>query len=182
MSERFPDEVLQRAWQARIERETEVRDRLGLDSAAESAEANAAGLAAMRAVLEGHLAAELDEADRKYRDAVYERVAVERQWQTWGIVEIAIRNVNVKSYMDEWEGRALRAEAALRDIGELMADAEVPGGTPLPRGVIWLRDRAERAEAKVADAQRHHAVCPQAWSCQCPEGWPQGAASDGSPR
>jgi len=27
--------------------------------------------------------------------------------------------------------------------------------------------------------QRHHAVCPQAWSCKCPEGWPQGAASDG---
>lgn len=59
---------------------------------------------------------------------------------------------------DEWMSRALRAEAALRDISELMADAGVPGGTPLPAGVIWLRDRAERAEAKVADAQRHHAV------------------------
>jgi len=54
----FTDEVLDRAWQARIERETAVRDRLGLDSAPESAEANAAGLAAMRAVLEGHLAAQ----------------------------------------------------------------------------------------------------------------------------
>lgn len=41
-----------------------------------------------------------------------------------------------------------RMQALLRDISELLADAGVPGGTPLSQGVIWLRERAERAEAK----------------------------------
>lgn len=35
------------------------------------------------------------------------------EWRTWGIVEIAVRNPNVSSYMNHWEGRALKAEAAL---------------------------------------------------------------------
>lgn len=48
------------------------------------------------------------------------------QWRAWGIVEIAVRNVNVKSYMDHWEGRALKAEAeiARRDAG-VSKDADV---------------------------------------------------------
>jgi hypothetical protein len=66
----FTDEVLQRAWKVRIEWETEVRDRLGLDSAAESAEANAAGIAAMRAVLEGHLAENLEPRVAELRAAL----------------------------------------------------------------------------------------------------------------
>ena len=33
-------------------------------------------------------------------------------WHTWGIVEIAIRNPNVESYMNEWESRATKAERA----------------------------------------------------------------------
>lgn len=33
-----------------------------------------------------------------------------KQWETWGIVEIAVRNPNVSSYMDHWEKRAERAE------------------------------------------------------------------------
>jgi len=39
--------------------------------------------------------------------------AVMQQWQTWGVIEIAARNVNVKSYADHWETRALKAEQAL---------------------------------------------------------------------
>jgi hypothetical protein len=34
-------------------------------------------------------------------------------WRTWGIVEIAVRNPNVESYMREWETRALKAEKEL---------------------------------------------------------------------
>ena len=33
------------------------------------------------------------------------------QWKTWGIIEIAVRNPNVKAYMDHWEGRTAKAEA-----------------------------------------------------------------------
>ena len=32
------------------------------------------------------------------------------QWKTWGIVEIAVRNPNVESYMGHWEKRARDAE------------------------------------------------------------------------
>ena len=33
------------------------------------------------------------------------------QWQTWGIVEIAVRNRSVADYMEHWEARALKAKA-----------------------------------------------------------------------
>jgi hypothetical protein len=36
-------------------------------------------------------------------------------FRTWGIIEVAVRNPNVAEYMQHWEGRALRAEAALSD-------------------------------------------------------------------
>ena len=32
------------------------------------------------------------------------------QWKTWGIVEIAVRNPNVASYVEHWEKRAIKAE------------------------------------------------------------------------
>ncbi len=32
------------------------------------------------------------------------------QWKTWGIVEIAVRNPNVASYIVHWEARAFKAE------------------------------------------------------------------------
>lgn len=50
---------------------------------------------------------------------VDERTAMQTelsQWRTWGIVEIAVRNPNVASYMDEWEGRATKAEAELSTL------------------------------------------------------------------
>jgi hypothetical protein len=33
------------------------------------------------------------------------------QWATWGTIEVAIRNVNVSSSMEHWEGRAIIAES-----------------------------------------------------------------------
>jgi len=38
------------------------------------------------------------------------------QWETWGIVEIAVRNPNVAEYMKHWEKRAIEAEERLDDI------------------------------------------------------------------
>jgi hypothetical protein len=38
------------------------------------------------------------------------------QWKTWGIIEIAVRNPNVASYMEEWESRAIKAEAQLATL------------------------------------------------------------------
>lgn len=53
--------------------------------------------------------------------------AQNEQWKTWGVVEIAIRNPNVASYIDHWESRTKQAEAqnvALREALRLAcADA-----------------------------------------------------------
>lgn len=78
-----------------------------------------------------------------WQKAEIERLTAElAQWQTWGTIEVAIRNPNVRSYMDHWEGRATKAEAerdqwkewhanmqALRDkhsasVDRLMAERE----------------------------------------------------------
>lgn len=34
-----------------------------------------------------------------------------RRWESWGIVEIAVRNQNVSDYIEHWEGRTLAAES-----------------------------------------------------------------------
>jgi len=50
-------------------------------------------------------------------------------WRTWGVIEVAIRNPNVSSYMDEWEGRTIKAEAErdrLRAALERIATGDVP--------------------------------------------------------
>lgn len=36
------------------------------------------------------------------------------QWTKWGMIEVAIRNPNVNSWMNHWEDRALKAESALK--------------------------------------------------------------------
>ena len=50
--------------------------------------------------------------------ALIERVSREEkeleQWKTWGVVEIAIRNPHVLSYMEHWEKRAIDAESRLK--------------------------------------------------------------------
>lgn len=47
-----------------------------------------------------------------FHDDIHKLEVELAQWRTWGVIEIAVRNVNVKSYMDHWEGRATKAEAA----------------------------------------------------------------------
>jgi hypothetical protein len=46
-----------------------------------------------------------------------------RNWRTWGVIEIAIRNPNVNSYMKEWEGRALKAEKELKELHAAFAES-----------------------------------------------------------
>lgn len=67
-------------------------------------------------------------------DMALRLAAAERElehFRTSGIVEIAVRNVNVRSYIDHWEGRTEKAEArvaaleaALRKIAEAYADGD----------------------------------------------------------
>ena len=47
-----------------------------------------------------------------------------RQWQTWGIVEIAVRNPSVAEYMAHWEGRAFKAEAQVKALSRPVNDEE----------------------------------------------------------
>ena len=47
---------------------------------------------------------------------VYELEEELNQWKTWGIVEIAVRNPNVASYMQEWEDRTTKAEAEVERL------------------------------------------------------------------
>ena len=46
-------------------------------------------------------------------------------WQTMGIIEVALRNPNVNSYVEHWEARCLRAEKLLEEI---VARPEQPKG------------------------------------------------------
>ena len=46
-----------------------------------------------------------------------------RNWETWGTVEIALRNPNVDSYMKHWEGRALAAEEKVVELEGRIANA-----------------------------------------------------------
>ena len=34
-------------------------------------------------------------------------------FKSWGVIEVAVRNPNVRSYMDHWEGRTEKAEARI---------------------------------------------------------------------
>ena len=63
--------------------------------------------------LAGERAARLEREDQ-LRDALKRAADAEaqvKQWQTWGIVEIAVRNRSVADYMEHWEARALKAKA-----------------------------------------------------------------------
>jgi len=64
---------------------------------------------------------------------------------TAGIVEVAVRNPNVSSYMDHWEGRALKAEAAL-------------AASPAPLTREKLRELLGAQEAAL---QAHREAMPQ---------------------
>jgi hypothetical protein len=49
--------------------------------------------------------------------------------------------------------RADHAERILRETSELLGDAGVPGGTTIAGGVIFLRERADRAESHANAAE-----------------------------
>lgn len=46
----------------------------------------------------------------------------EREWRTWGVVEISLRNPNVCSFVQEWTPRAMNAERKLREIADQLRD------------------------------------------------------------
>ncbi len=46
----------------------------------------------------------------------------EEQWKTWGVIEIAVRNPNVQSYMSHWEKRTVGAEAMVESVHRMLAD------------------------------------------------------------
>lgn len=43
-----------------------------------------------------------------------------------GIIEVAILNPNVRSYMEHWEGRALKAEAEVERLRKLASQLVIP--------------------------------------------------------
>jgi hypothetical protein len=51
------------------------------------------------------------EHQKRTDEAEAKLAQIEQQWETWGIVEIAVRNPNVSEYMNHWEGRTTKAEA-----------------------------------------------------------------------
>lgn len=93
------------------------------------------------------------------------------EWHTWGIVEIAIRNPNVASYIAEWEDRALVAERALL-IKAKRDRLPVDVITPEKRVQRWLEDAREsmkpidaeeqKAEGSFDMAQTDHTLRPAA--------------------
>jgi hypothetical protein len=59
---------------------------------------------------------EFEDGDLCYscKDDLIDQLTQEiEQWKTWGIIEIAVRNPNVASYMEHWENRAVKAEARI---------------------------------------------------------------------
>ena len=46
---------------------------------------------------------------------------LERDLRSWGIIELAVRNPNVASHIEHWEGRALKAEAELSRLQGVIA-------------------------------------------------------------
>lgn len=65
---------------------------------------------------------------KRAAEAEAELRAQDDQWKTWGIIEIAVRNPNVSSYMNEWESRTAKAEA---ELATLRAQQPKPRYTPV---------------------------------------------------
>lgn len=74
------------------------------------------------------------------------------QWKTWGVVEIAVRNPNVASYVKEWEERATTAEHILSQLRDRLA-------------FVNKQDREDYAALKVENDK----LC---WSPITPENMP----------
>ena len=82
-----------------------------------------------------------------------------KQWTTWGVIEVAIRNPSVSEYMRHWEGRATKAEAdrdsfarALHEIAEEWAGAEC--GEPVHAQEAYAIALAKRMYTIAVEARK----------------------------
>jgi hypothetical protein len=88
----------------------------------------------------------------------------EKQWQSWGVVEVAVRNPQVADYCKHWEERVERAESERSSaIKEASADirtqllevaAKVARGVYMPDIDNCRNIREARAVIERADAMR----------------------------
>lgn len=69
----------------------------------------------------------LDQEIEALRQRIEELERENRDFRTWGVIELAIRNPNVTSYIAEWEGRALAAEAEAAQLREALRNALAAG-------------------------------------------------------
>lgn len=53
-----------------------------------------------------------------------------RRWESWGIVEIAVRNQNVSDYVEHWEGRTLAAESREAKLKQELEEVKGLGSNP----------------------------------------------------
>lgn len=71
------------------------------------------------------LIADRNAAESERDQARAERDALNENIQNWGIVEIAVRNMNVASYVEHWESRALAAENSLSTARTALTGAQI---------------------------------------------------------
>lgn len=86
----------------------------------------------------------------------------DHNWHTWGIIEVAIRNPNVSSYMDHWEKRTLAAESLvaqqkerIAELNKLIASAEWAQSGYCPWCAGWEVERNRGCKPNV-----HRKDCP----------------------
>ena len=90
--------------------------------------------------------------DFRVADRIEELEAELRLMKTAGIIEVAIRNLNVYEYMAHWERRAEKAEANLKKAAGALGD--ISNGEPEwpddpQRELDWCRTRATTTLAEL---------------------------------
>lgn len=66
----------------------------------------------------------LEQFTASLRQQLSDSQAELKQWSSWGIVEIAIRNQSVSDYVKHWEGRTLVAEGKVSQLEAKLKDIE----------------------------------------------------------
>lgn len=72
-------------------------------------------------------------------------------FKTWGIIEIAVRNHNVSSYMDHWERRATTAEAERDALRKVLGEEGLTVNYQIDE-ITKQRDAAEAENAVLRSA------------------------------
>ena len=80
-----------------------------------------------------------------------ETAALNKQWSSWGILEVAVRNQSVSHYVNHWEGRATKAESEVAALKARVAGLE-----------LWIREEANHNDTCSYDIL--HKVCD---GCRC---------------